>query len=76
MALEQSPLSSGKNKDAPVLRHCLASRETRVNILLSEVATPAHLPHLNTRPIFFLKLIFTGKIKTQQFDVVLLCSQA
>lgn len=41
----------------------LLSGETRVNILFSEVATPAHLPILNTRTFFFLKMISTGKRK-------------
>lgn len=33
----------------------LLSGETRVNILFSEVATPAHLPILNTRTFFFFE---------------------
>ena len=33
----------------------LPSGEKRVNILFSEVATPAHLPILNTRPLLFFE---------------------
>lgn len=44
----------------------LPPRERWANLLLSEVATPAHLAPPEHLPYFFLKMILTGKINTLQ----------